>query len=46
MTLTELGIGTENFEKMAAHAGKGGRLESGYVPLTTEDVIQIFTDCL
>lgn len=46
MTLTELGIGTENFEKMAAHANIGGRLERAFVPLAREDIVAIFRDCL
>lgn len=46
MTLRELGIGTENFEVMAEHANRGGRLEGAYVPLTKQDVVEIFTACL
>ena len=46
MTLTELGIGTEHFEAMAAHANRGGRLSNAFVPLTQEDVVEIFTACL
>jgi alcohol dehydrogenase YqhD (iron-dependent ADH family) len=46
MTLTELGIGTEHFEDMANQANGGGRLSNAYVPLTSEDVIAIFRDCL
>lgn len=46
MTLTELGIGEENFDIMADHANAGGRLENAYVPLTHEDVVSIFKACL
>ena len=46
MTLTELGIGTEHFEDMANQANGGGRLSNAYVPLTSEDVVAIFRDCL
>ena len=46
MTLTALGIGTEHFEDMANQANGGGRLSNAYVPLTSEDVVAIFRDCL
>ena len=46
MTLTELGIGTEHFEAMAAHANRGGYLERAFVPLTNEDIVDIYTACL
>lgn len=46
MTLTELGIGTENFEKMAAQANRGDRLKDAFVPLTNEDIVEIFKACL
>jgi len=46
MTLTELNIGTENFEVMAEHANRGGRLEKAFVPLNTQDVIEIYKNCL
>ncbi len=46
MTLTELGIGTEHFEAMALHANRGGRLDHAFVTLTTEDIVNIYTDCL
>ncbi len=46
MTLTELGIGQEHFKDMAVHANRGGRLSGAFVPLTEEDVIQIYKDCL
>lgn len=46
MTLTELGIGTEHFEAMAAHANQGGRLDNAFVKLTSEDIVKIYTDCL
>ena len=46
MTLTELGIGTEHFEEMAAHANRGGYLEHAFVALTNEDIVEIFKACL
>ena len=46
MTLTELGIGDEHFAEMAAHANRGGYLKNAFVPLTTEDVEEIFRRCL
>lgn len=46
MTLTELGIGTENFEKMAAQANRGDHLKDAFVPLTNEDIVEIFKACL
>ena len=46
MSLSELGIGTEHFDDMAAHADVGGRLTNAWVPLTKEDVEEIFRDCL
>ena len=46
MTLTELGIGTENFEKMAAQANRGDRLKDAFVPLTNGDIVEIFKACL
>lgn len=46
MTLTELEIGTENFEKMAAQANGEGRLLHAYVPLTNEDIVEIYKSCL
>lgn len=46
MTLTEIGIDEEYFEKMAEDAVKYGGLEEAYVPLTKEDVVAIFKACL
>ncbi|MBQ6479229.1 MAG: iron-containing alcohol dehydrogenase [Erysipelotrichaceae bacterium] len=46
MHLRELNIDEKNFEAMADHACEGGRLQMGLVPLTKEDVIEIFKDCL
>ena len=46
MTLTELGIGTEHFEEMAAHANDGGYLKDAFVALTNEDIVEIFKACL
>ncbi|MBR4025074.1 MAG: iron-containing alcohol dehydrogenase [Firmicutes bacterium] len=46
MTLTDLGIGTEHFEAMAEQANGGGRLSGAFVPLTKEDVVEIYRACL
>ena len=46
MTLGELGITDEHFRAMAEHADIGGRLSNAFVPLTADDVVQIYTDCL
>lgn len=46
MTLAELGIGTEHFEDMAAHANRGDYLKNAFVALTTEDIVEIYKACL
>ncbi len=46
MTLTELDIGTEHFEDMAEKANFGGRMNNAFVPLTKEDIIEIYRACL
>ncbi|MBR0129999.1 MAG: iron-containing alcohol dehydrogenase [Firmicutes bacterium] len=46
MSLTDLGIGTEHFEDMARQANGGGRLSGAFVPLTEEDVVEIYKACL
>ncbi|MBO7358602.1 MAG: iron-containing alcohol dehydrogenase [Clostridia bacterium] len=46
MTLTELNIGTEHFGEMAAHANTGGYLQYAFVPLTNEDIVEIYKACL
>ena len=46
MTLSEIGIGTEHFAEMAAHANRGDYLKNAFVPLTTEDIEEIFRQCL
>ena len=46
MTLGELGIGTEHFEAMAAHANPDNFLSGAYVPLTNEDIVEIYRACL
>lgn len=46
MTLSELGIGAEHFAEMAAHANRGNYLKNAFVPLTTEDIEEIFRQCL
>ncbi len=43
-TLTEVGIGEENLEVMSANCAPG--LARAFVPLTKEDVLEIFRDCL
>jgi alcohol dehydrogenase YqhD (iron-dependent ADH family) len=45
MTLTELGIGADKFEKMAEHAVTCG-LCNAWIPLDKEDVMTIFNTCL
>ena len=46
MTLTELGIGRENFEAMAKHANKNNKLGGNFVPLNEKDIELIFESCL
>jgi len=46
MTLSELGIGEERFAEMAAHANRGDYLKNAFVPLTTDDIVEIFRQCL
>ena len=46
MTLTELGINDENFRKMAEHADKVNYLRNAFVPLTVEDIVEIYKTCL
>ena len=46
MTLRELGIGDEHFAAMAAHANPDGFLRDAFVPLTNEDIVEIFRACL
>ena len=45
-TLSELGIGEEHFAEMAAHANRNDCLKNAFVQLTTEDIVEIFKDCL
>lgn len=45
-TLTELNIGAEHFEEMAAHANAGGYLKDAFVSLPNEDIVEIFNACL
>ena len=45
-TLGELGIGEEHFLDMAVHADLRGRCTNSYVPLTQEDVLELFRACL
>jgi len=46
MTLTDLNIGTEHFQAMAEHAMKENSLSEDFVPLTSEDIVAIYTACL
>ena len=46
MTLSEIGIGTEHFPEMAAHANPDGYLKNAFVPLTNEDIEKIYRACL
>ena len=43
-SLSELGIGEENFEIMAEKSARG--LDAAYVPLKNEDIIKIYQACL
>lgn len=45
MTLKEVGIDEEKFEIMAEKSNNNDRLIGAYVPLTKEDVIEIFKMC-
>lgn len=44
-SLTDLGIGSEHFKAMAAHACNGGTI-SGLYPLNSGDIEKIYTMCL
>ena len=44
MTLSEVGIDNEYFEEMAERVAP--RLTKTYVPLSSDDVVTILTDCL
>ena len=46
MTLSELNIDETNFEVMAHAANPGGYLKNAYVPLTDEDIVEIYKACL
>ncbi len=46
MTLSELNIGEENFKAMAAHANRNGHISESFVPLTDEDIVNIYKACL
>ena len=45
-TLSELNITDEYFEEMAKHANRNGRLANAYVPLSVEDIVNIYKNCL
>ena len=44
--LTELNITEEYFGKMADHLEAEADLKNAYVPLTKEDIIEIYKACL
>lgn len=46
MTLSELNINSEHFEAMASHANADGYLKYAYVPLSDEDIVEIYKACL
>ena len=46
MTLSEVGIDESRFEVMAKHADRNQRLTKAYVPLDTQDVIEILRNSL
>lgn len=45
-TLSELNITDEYFEEMAKHANRNDRLANAYVPLSVEDIVNIYKNCL
>ena len=46
-TLTEVGIGSENFQKMAEEAVRtSGIATRSYVCLTSRDIVRIYESCL
>ena len=45
-TLTELNINEEHFKEMAEHANRNNRLANAFVPLTAEDIVNIYKACL
>ena len=46
MSLSELNIDEKNFKAMAAHANRNNKLGRGFVPLTDEDIVEIYQACL
>jgi len=46
MSLSELNIDNKHFKDMAVHCNRNGRLLHAYVPLTDEDIINIYNACL
>ena len=46
MTLRELNIDEEHFAVMAAHANLNDRLAHAFVPLTNDDIVNIYRACL
>ncbi len=46
MNLKELQIGEEHFEDMAKHVDKMRSLKNAYVPLTAQDIVEIYRACL
>ena len=45
-TLSELGITDEHFRAMAEHANVGNFLKDAFVPLTNDDIVEIYKACL
>lgn len=46
MSLKELDIDETHFEEMAEHCNRNDRMIKSYVPLTKEDIVNIYRDCL
>lgn len=46
MTLSELNIDDQYFEAMAEHCNATGKLLKAYVPLTNDDIVNIYKMCL
>ena len=46
MSLSELSIDETHFRAMTEHACEGGRLTNAFVSLDSDDVVEIYKDCL
>ena len=46
MSLSEVNIDETYFKQMAEHANRNDRLAKAYVPLTPQDIIEIYKACL